>query len=192
MKVIIDTNSLVSLVRYYLPFDPQSVLFSFFRDKIQAGEIILLDKVIDECKFFSKGIVMSSLNYLTDKEFIKQYHPITSTGSLLPPVPGRFHNLMDNNFAIPAMKKRLNDVEFESQKSAYLESADAKLVIYCLDHFKNFPLEPIILVTEETETSNDKKLFQKIPTICRHFSIDVKTLPDLLNLYKNEINLEFK
>ena len=39
MKVIIDTNSLLSLVRYYLPFDNENLLFNFIKDKIENGEI---------------------------------------------------------------------------------------------------------------------------------------------------------
>ena len=33
MKVVIDTSSLLSLVRYYKPFDEKSVLYDFIKDK---------------------------------------------------------------------------------------------------------------------------------------------------------------
>jgi hypothetical protein len=45
MKVIIDTNSLLSLVRYYLPFDKDKILYNFIKNKVQSGEIIIIDKV---------------------------------------------------------------------------------------------------------------------------------------------------
>jgi hypothetical protein len=71
MKVVIDTNSLLSLVRYYLPFDKKGVLFRFFRSKIEKGEIIIIDRVFQECTYISKGIVLSTLDYLNDKTFLK-------------------------------------------------------------------------------------------------------------------------
>lgn len=48
MKVVIDTNSLLSLVRYYLPFDKNGVLNDFFKKKIETGEIIIIDLVLQE------------------------------------------------------------------------------------------------------------------------------------------------
>ncbi len=36
MKVIIDTSSLLALVRYYLPFDDDNVLFDLIKEKILA------------------------------------------------------------------------------------------------------------------------------------------------------------
>lgn len=68
MKVVIDTSSLLSLVRYYLPFDADNILFKVIKSKFKYGEIILLDKVYDECKFIAKGIVISSLDYLENKK----------------------------------------------------------------------------------------------------------------------------
>jgi hypothetical protein len=71
MKVVIDTNSLLSLVRYYLPFDKKGVLFNFIKSKIENGDIIIIDKVLDECKFISKGKVLEKLPYLKIKHFCK-------------------------------------------------------------------------------------------------------------------------
>ncbi|MFZ1279198.1 MAG: hypothetical protein WAR59_00065, partial [Ignavibacteriaceae bacterium] len=71
MKVVIDTNSLLSLVRYYLPFDKNGVLFKFFKSKIENGEIIIIDKVLQECTYNSKGIIVTTLDYLNDKAFLK-------------------------------------------------------------------------------------------------------------------------
>ena len=66
MKVIIDTNSLLSLVRYYLPFDKHKILYNFIKDKIQSGEIIIIDKVHEQCSYISKGIILSKLDFLED------------------------------------------------------------------------------------------------------------------------------
>lgn len=68
MIIAIDTSSLLSLVRYYLPFDRNEVLFNFIKQKIESKEIIVLDKVYDECKYTSKGIVIEKLEYLKDKK----------------------------------------------------------------------------------------------------------------------------
>lgn len=69
MKVVLDTNSLLSLVRYYLPFDKSGVLFNLIKNKILKGEIIIIDKVLEECEYVSKGIVISTLPFLQDKKF---------------------------------------------------------------------------------------------------------------------------
>jgi hypothetical protein len=192
MIVVIDTNSLISLVRYYLPFDPKSILFNLIQKKIENREIILLDKVINECKNTSKGVVLTSLPFLSEKQFLKDHHPIINTETLLAPSPAKFLNQLDNTFINGIMKKRLTSVQYEVMRTEYLDSADAKLIIYCLNHFKNNQIEKIAIVTEETETNNDKKVFQKIPAICKMLNIDVLSLPELLNLYKTEINFEFK
>ncbi len=67
MKIVIDTSSLLSLVRYYLPFDQKNKLFDFIKAKIEAREIIVIDKVYDEAKFLAKGIVIEKFEYLRDK-----------------------------------------------------------------------------------------------------------------------------
>lgn len=36
MIVLIDTSSLISLVRYYLPFDKDQILYNFLKDKIES------------------------------------------------------------------------------------------------------------------------------------------------------------
>lgn len=43
MKIVIDTNSLLSLVRYYLPFDNENHLNDFFKNKIANGSIVIID-----------------------------------------------------------------------------------------------------------------------------------------------------
>jgi hypothetical protein len=46
MKVVIDTSSLLTLVRYYLPFDKDLVLYNFFKSRVESGEIVILDNLI--------------------------------------------------------------------------------------------------------------------------------------------------
>lgn len=37
-----------------MPFDNEQVLFDYLKSKLHAGEIILIDKVLDECKYIAK------------------------------------------------------------------------------------------------------------------------------------------
>lgn len=49
----------------------------------------------------------------------------------------------------------------------------------------------MVLVTEETESSNDNKLFKKIPAICKELDIPTMTLPELLKKY-DSLDINFK
>jgi hypothetical protein len=191
MKVVIDTNSLLSLVRYYLPFDKKSVLFEFIKEKINQGEIIIIDKVLEECTYNSKGLVIKTLTYLEDKVFVKSAKVPYKTESLLAPSPAKFLRQVDNQFVntIVRNQRKLTDTEFENQKNSFLNDADIRQVILCLNLIKDG--EEVILVTEESEVSNDNKLFKKIPAICKELDIPTMTLPELLDKYDG-INIDFK
>ncbi len=188
MKVVIDTNSLLSLVRYYLPFDKKEVLFQFFKSKIEIGEIIIIDKVLDECTYNSKGLVLSKLSFLTDGTTSKVPY---KTNSLLTPNSRQFFHHLNNTFVNQTVKKskRISEVEFESEKTRFIESADMKQVILSL-YLKNQG-EQVILVTEETESSNDNKLFKKIPVICKELEIETMTLPELIAKY-DDVDINFQ
>lgn len=68
MNAIIDSSSLLAFVRYYLPFDKDSVLKNLLKEKFESGELVVIDKVYDEIKFQSKGIVIKELEFLSDKK----------------------------------------------------------------------------------------------------------------------------
>ena len=191
MKVVIDTNSLLSLVRYYLPFDKKAVLFQFIKSKIENGDIIIIDKVLDECTYNSQGLVLSKLPYLTDKTFLKASKIPFKTDSLLAPSPAKFLRQLENQFvnSIVRRQKKLTDTEFENQKNAFLNDADIKQIILCLNLIKNG--EQVVLVTEETESNNDNKLFKKIPAICKELEIETMTLPELIAKYDG-IDIDFQ
>lgn len=87
------------------------------------------------------------------------------------------------------IKRKLTEVEFENQKSSFIESADMKQVILCLN-LKNRG-EHVVIVTEETESSNDNKLFKKIPVICKELEINTTTLPELILKYDG-IHIDFQ
>jgi hypothetical protein len=191
MKVVIDTNSLLSLVRYYLPFDKKGFLFQFIKSKIENGDIIIIDKVLEECTYNSKGLILEKLPYLTDKTFLKAAKVPYKTDSLLVPNTKQFFHQLNNVFVNNIVKKSqgLSDVEFENRKSAFIESADMKQIISSLS--LKAKGEQVFLVTEETESSNDNKLFKKIPTICKELEIETLTLPELIAKYDG-IDIDFQ
>ena len=94
-------------------------------------------------------------------------------------------NQVDNNFVVVSQKNKLTETEYEVQKNHFLESGDMKMIIYCLNLAKSLPNEEIILVTEESATSNDSKLFKKIPAICKELNIAFMTLPELFKRHGN-------
>lgn len=190
MKVIIDTNSLLSLVRYYLPFDNENLLFNFIKDKIENGEIIIIDKVYEQCTYNSKGLVLKQLSFLTDKTFLKKSKTPHKTDTLLAPSPAKFLRMVENQFVVAVQRKKITDVEFEVSKNKHLEDADTKQIILCLNLMQSE--SEVYLVTEETAESNDNKLFKKIPAMCNELNIKCITLPQLLKIYENEINVLFK
>ena len=191
MKVVIDTNSLLSLVRYYLPFDKKSILFEFIKEKISQGEIIIIDKVLEECSYIAKGLVVRTLSYLEDKPFMKAAKLPHKTEFLLAPAPSKFLRQVENQFVNTVVRKqrKLTDTEFENQKNNFLNGADIKQIILCLNYLKDG--EETVLVSEETESSNDNKLFMKIPAICKELAIPTMTLPQLLDSYDG-IDIHFR
>lgn len=191
MKTVIDTNSLLSLVRYYLPFDTKMVLFEFFKQKIEQGEIIIIDKVLEECKYIAKGIVVKTLHYLQDKAFLKSSSVPYKTDTLLAPSPAKFLRQVENQFVNTVIRqaRKLTDTEFEIQLNSFLNNADIKQIILCLNLIKSN--EDVVLVTEETDVGNDNKLFKKIPAICKELGIETLTLPELL-LKFDDIGMEFR
>ena len=177
MNVIIDTSSLLAFVRYYLPFDKNSVLKNLMKEKFESGELLIIDKVYYEVKGISKGIVITELEFLLDiSKHIK-------TDSIYP--NAKFFTMLDDNYCNKAIKKvkGITEVEFEQAKKEYLEDADAKMILYALEHLSDIEFTKPLIVTEETKSGNDNKLFRKIPDICQISGIDCCTLQELLKDY---------
>lgn len=191
MKVIIDTSSLLSLVRYYLPFDTKNILHEIVKNKVASGEIIVIDKIIDECEYTSKGIVIKSLAFLKDKDFNKTHKIPLNTEFILPPAPGKFYRQVDNQFVNRILKNRLTETQYESVKNDFMNSADMKLILTSLNIKKDNPTEDIFLVTEETEVSNDNKVFKKIPAICSQLDIQTINIQELIEKFDG-LKIEIK
>ena len=172
MRAVIDTTSLVSFVRYYLPFDKADKLKTLLEKKFISGELIVLDKVYDESKFVAKGIVSKQL------EFFKKSSRIVKTDLILP--EQKFFKRLENELCYGAQKNRLTATQFEKMKEEFLETADAKLILFCEKDKNSLELDKPILVTEESRSENDNKLFKKLPEICAILDINHCNLPTLL------------
>jgi len=183
MKVIIDTSSWIAVVRYYLPFDQNGIISDFFKNKLNTKELVIIDKVFDECFYISKGIVIKELDFIN----LKKEHNKTDT--LIP--SKKFYNLLENQFCIQVQKRKLTDVQFENEKENYLKSADARIILQAIKYQKE-DKENVIVVTEETSNNNDSKLFIKIPNISSILGINCITLPKLIDTYNSEITIEIK
>jgi len=177
MKVVIDTSSLLSLVRYYLPFDNKNILINLFEEKIKNGDIVILDLVYNECIYTSNGIVIKNIAFLENKKLHNK------TDEILP--NKKFFNQLENQFINGSVRNKLDDTEFENRKHTFLNSADAKLLLFCL---KN---NDYSIITEETISSNDNKSFKKIPAIAKIIGINVITLPEYIDIIK-EISLKIE
>lgn len=160
-KYLFDTCSLIALVRYYIPFDSQGKLGDFIHKGFETKEFIMLEQVKNECKQVSKGLVFQTLPQLVN---IKHTH---------------FESIPTAEIHIK--RKQISDSDYESQKSNFINSADFNL-IYCA--MKNH----YTIITEETVTSNDNKLFKKIPLLCQEQRIKCITLPDL---FKERVDISF-
>ena len=178
MRAVVDTSSLLALVRYYLPFDSNNSLKKLIQLKIESKEIIVLDKVVEESKYVSQGIILESL------EFLKQKNYQIKTTEILP-YP-KFFNLIENQFCIQVQRKKMSDVEFDSRKKDFLDSADSKLLLFCLKEKNDLPLDNPFVVSEETNAENDGKVFKKLPSLCSLIDVEHKSLTEF---FKNHLKI---
>ena len=89
MRAIIDTSSLISLVRYYLPFDKEGKLGFFLERQVSAGLFVILDKVVVECRRQGKGQVINAFPFLDKPRYQTS---VTNTD-----INRALFNLIDNN-----------------------------------------------------------------------------------------------
>ncbi len=175
MKILIDTSSLLALVRYYLPFEKEDAFKNLLKGRIDQREIIILDKVYEESKYVSKGEIIRELPFIRNKSIHFK------TDKLLP--QQKFFRILDNQLSYGIQKNKLSDVEYEFYRNQFLESADAKLILYCMRDLNTLGLDNPVIVTEETQAENDKKTFKKLPAMCDILGIHHITLPELLKDY---------
>lgn len=183
MRTLVDTSSLVSLARYYHPFDSTEALNEFLNSEITSGNIIVLDKIAEEVQYVSGGMAVKAFSCLKDKK------RIVSTKEIIP--KQKFFNMLDNSFVDHSMKRlKFNDeVSYNNERERFLQGADCALVVYAMNNSSE--LDPIQILTEESATQNDSKLFKKIPFICRELGIRTLTSVEYLKeLQSIRINIE--
>lgn len=187
MIAVIDCSSLLSLARYYLPNDRKNKLYDFLKNKIEAGEIVIIDKILEESKFISQKLIIKKLDFLNDKKFCKEHSVGESTAFLIPHAHEKFYRMVDHNFVVRSLINDLNDAEYEVIKNDFLNSADCKMIIKAYNLLKE--KEKVIVVTEETSVSNDKKPFKKIPAICKILGIKTVNIQEYFDM-QDELSIE--
>lgn len=169
MKAVIDTSSLVSLVRYYLPFDKEGKLKAFIEERIEAKTLIVLEQVVAECKLQGKRQVVKAL------PFVDKPKNITAVTDV--PVNQKLFKMIDNNFINGSVVEQLPPAEYQIQRDKFTASADFAMVLYAYSVKEK---EEVVIVTEETGYSNDGKPFRKIPGICDTIGVRTLNLPQFL------------
>lgn len=164
MTTIIDTSSLLSFVRYYLPFDSKGVLRDFIVEQVRQGSVVVLDTVWEECRYVAQGKVVQELPELLEY--------VEDSTSLLPPSQQKMSNMLDENFCQRIIKNKLSEEEYWLQKQGFMKSADYKIIVKSMQPKDMFD-EGCCVLTEETPASNDNKVFKKLPSILKSINIPV-------------------
>lgn len=82
--------------------------------------------------------------------------------------------MLDNDFVDRSVKNRKlgnNENLYQNQRNIYLNDTDCAIIVFAMN-YRN--LDPIQILTEESKTQNDGKLFRKIPFICER--LDIRTV----------------
>lgn len=187
MKFVIDRNSLINLQRYYY-FDRNStgvnyeVFNNFIKEKIENGQIIIINKVDEEGingikKEFNikNSLIKQELNYLNMLELIADEQLNINP----------YHT--NKNEEIEVIK-----IQEKTQK------ADLSLIAYC--KMLKDKGENVCLITDERKidyTKNNNayakrytKYYKRIPNICENYDIKCRDLPYLLfEIFSNELEI---
>ncbi|MGI9558110.1 MAG: DUF4411 family protein [Thermodesulfobacteriota bacterium] len=166
----IDTSSLISLAKYFSPFDDKRIVSDFFQSHFKNKNFVLLDQVLEESKWFSKGLVLETYPFLRDENIVPREKNIVANQ--------RHHNKLDENWSVSVQKRKLAEELFEQQKQEYTQKADFQIIAFCME----FP-NSRVAVSEETKSANDGKAFKKIPSICEQENIQHINLSDLLKKF---------
>ena len=180
-KYLIDTSSLLSLVRYYHPFDRDRKLYTAIKKMFETKQFLLLGNVYKEAKYIAQQTIVTEYDFLKKIKLIKSIDTISE----------KLHRKIDNDWIILKQKKSLEQkkllkqIEYEETKQKEFQNgADWQLICMAMNN------QGFTIVTEETKQPNDAKLFKKIPLICEHEKIPCITLPVMLK--KIGIGIEYK
>lgn len=185
--IIIDASSIINFIRYYHEyFSHYNIqekkaefkiafqdLNEFLISKVKSGEIIIIDKVIDELK---------SSDLLDFKESIKEF----SVNSLV--ILEDVQELIEK-YRIIENEKFLGNEDKVNEELERYESEYADLFLIAYANKLKQDNKKILLITEES-FHKDKKLIPKIPIICngKNEKIFCRKLPyALFDFYKDEL-----
>jgi len=181
--LVIDFSSILDFNKYYI-FDKfgdkeiYSKLTGFLLSKIKLKEIVVIDKVYGEIRTnkYTESLKKAIKPYVVDTFFLFS----------------KVEELIDDNIRDEIIRLyNYSPEEVENLLVDYREKhADLFLVAYC-NHLKEKGHKPI-LVTEETFT-DDKKIIEKLPTICKKENIRFEKVCQILfNFYKNDLKFDLE
>lgn len=176
--LVVDSSSILDFNKFY-SFDKNNSsevynkLTGFLLDKIKTGEIIILDKVYNEINtnHFTEGLKRAIKDYC-----FESFHLFEKVQDLI----GGYTKQENIDLL------NISDAEMEQTLSRYENKhADLYLIALCLE-LKDQGKVPV-LITEETMT-NDAKIIEKLPTICKMENIIFQKVPHaLFEIYKQEL-----
>lgn len=179
MKYIIDTNSLLVLVRYYLPLDHNGELRELIIAAFRKGDWVITEQVLNECKQVAGGIVISEFNELADNQFRKlaaiPFNVNISKGLNAKTVTHWLNQL----FVRQEIEKAMEAESVEIEKEMFRDSADFSLIVAAFN--KKAEGAEVCVMTEESRNSNDSKLYLKIPLMCERTKVRCISIADYLN-----------
>lgn len=175
MEYYFDTSSLVTLARYYHPFDKSGGLYGFLQAKFQEKEIVILDAILNEVRFTSQGLALKIYTFIEENKDL-----IVDTRELMPYSTKKFDNMVNNNFSIAALVRNIGADNFSVMKQQFLNSGDGKLVLTMFNRLHDDKDAAVCIVTEESRYGNDGKVFKKIPALCDVVDAKCMTVVDYL------------
>lgn len=183
MRYVIDTSSLLALVRYYLPFDHEGILRRYLIDELSSGNIMLTKAILGECKIVSGGGIIKNLPELSDPDFLRAAKlPVDVDAGISVP-PKKLTHWLNNGFVHQALKNKMNAEDFEIEKEKFTQSADLSLIILA-DALRSDG-QDVSIISEETRNENDRKLYKKVPTLCAITGLSCMNLAEFLSHQKD-------
>ena len=180
-RYVIDCSSLVTLAQYFLPFDGSKILCNKVEQLFIGKKIILLKAIHREANHVQKGIVCEKMPWIKDWKAESNIDDITK----------KLHNKIDDHWAVKSQKNKLEPSQYEELKKKMIEGADFQLVFYALQDKRSHSYSGTIVVTEESRSTNDGKLFKKIPLICKHEKIECINIAKMLQGLGLKIQFEW-
>ena len=88
--------------------------------------------------------------------------------------------MVDKNFIVAALVNN-GKVNYSIMKQSFLNSGDGKLILTMYNRLHDDKEANICIVTEESKTGNDGKIFKKIPALCEFIGARCISLAEFLS-----------